>query len=69
MPRYAWFDHTVADPSPVMGWYDTDALTYPSLPPAADLLAMTNDQWAARLHGHWAIVGGVLTAVAPFDWP
>jgi hypothetical protein len=65
MTQYASFDHTVSDPKPVKGWYDTGALTYPSLPASADLLELTSEQWAARLTGQWAVSGGALVPYTP----
>lgn len=57
MPKYAHFDHTAPTPQPVLGWYDTDALDYPNLPPPADMLPMSEDQWKSRLKGDWAVSG------------
>ncbi len=65
MPQYAYFDSTVAAPSPVIGWYDTESLTYPTLPIAADLLALTAEQWAERMTGQWAVSNGALVAYTP----
>lgn len=64
MPQYAHFDHTEQAPQPVLGWYDTDALHYPRLPPKADMLEMTPQQWAQRMSGRWAVNGETLVAVA-----
>ena len=65
MPQYAFFDATVAAPSPVIGWYDTKVLHYPNLPAAANLLPVTPDQWAARLSGLWAVSAGTLVPYTP----
>jgi hypothetical protein len=65
MAQYALFDHTTSAPAPVLGWYDTGVFTYPSLPDSSDLLALTSEQWAARLTGHWAVSNGVLVAYTP----
>ena len=65
MTQYAAFDSTQPDPKPVTGWYDTGFATYPNLPVAANLLAMTQAQWAARLTGAWAVSGGTLVAYTP----
>jgi hypothetical protein len=65
MTQFAQFDSTVAAPSPIIGWYDTTALTYPSLPIAADLLALTPAQWAERMTGQWAVSAGALVAYTP----
>ncbi len=67
MPQFAHFDHTVADPKPVTGWFDTDVFEYPNLPAAADLLEVTPAQWQARLSNPsgFVITGGALVAAAP----
>lgn len=67
MPQFAHFDHTVADPKPVIGWFDTDLLDYPNLPAAADLLQVTAAQWAARMANPsgWVVSGGALAQAAP----
>lgn len=62
MAQYAYFDSTAAAPSPVKGWYDTEAFKYPNLPAAANLLALTPSQWAARTVGCWAVSNGALVA-------
>lgn len=66
MTQYANFDHTVASPSPVTGWYDTEIFTYPILPDAADLLEIPSEQWDGRMDGLWAVSDGVaLIAYTP----
>lgn len=65
MTQYAYFNSNIAAPSPVIGWFDTGALTYPNLPIAADLLVMTQAQWNARLTGRWAVADGALVAYTP----
>ena len=65
MTFYAYYDSTVSSPSPVLGWYDTGAITYPSLPGSADLLALSDDQWAARLTGYYAVTSGALVTYTP----
>lgn len=55
MTQYAYFDPTVS-PSPVIGWFDTVAKQYTNLPPAANLLELTDDQWAAHFSGFWQVV-------------
>jgi len=59
MPKYAYFDHTAAPPQRVMGWFDTDVVTYPTMPDDADLVELTDEEWAGRLAGFWTIVPGV----------
>lgn len=55
MPLYARFDPAS---SRVVGWYDTDETTYPTLPPASELLEVSAAEWAARLANPsgWAVV-------------
>lgn len=65
MPKYAQFDSTATAPAPVVGWFDTDALTYPTLPASADLLELTLAEWADRLSGLWAVSSGKLVAYTP----
>lgn len=65
MPKYAAFDPNVADPKPVIGWYDTDAITYPNLPPQNALLVLNGSQWAAHYAGFYAVSGGVLIPYTP----
>jgi len=67
MTYYAYFDRTVPDPSPVIGWFNTEQENY-QLPDFRNLLEVTPDQWAGRfpLPTHWAVNGGVLT---PYDPP
>lgn len=65
MPKIATFDSTVAAPSPVNGWFDTDAFTY-ALPPADDQIVVTEGEWDARLANPsgWAVSAGALVAYA-----
>ncbi len=67
MPKYASYDPAAAAASPVTGWYDTDAFTYPSLPAAAGLLQITDTQWSARLASpsSWAVENGALVSGTP----
>ena len=67
MPKYAQYNPSLAAPSPVIGWYDTDNYAYPNLPGASDLLEITNTQWQARLSNPsgWAVSNGVLIAYTP----
>lgn len=59
------FDSTAAEPSPILGWYDTGSTSYPNLPREADLFEMTPSQWNARTSGRWAVQGGQLVAYTP----
>jgi hypothetical protein len=72
MPQYAYFDHTAPSPQQVIGWFDTDAITYASLPASDDLLEITSEQFAARFPNPsaWVVNAGVLQAyVAPTPPP
>lgn len=64
MPKYAYFDHTDKAPQRVRGWYNTDRRAIPNLPNAADLLVVTEEQWAARMPdpGAWSVDNGKLIA-------
>ena len=64
MPQYAYFDATAPAPQPVIGWFDTDSRSYPVMPPAAELLALTASQWQGRLAdpSGWAVQNGALVA-------
>lgn len=64
MTRYAHYDPLHASPAPVTGWYDAEALRYPQLPAASELVQVTDAQWAqhfANPNG-WTVVDGQLTA-------
>lgn len=67
MTKYAYFNSAAPAPSPVIGWYDTDNFTYPNLPASSDLLAVTADEWAARLvnPSAWAVSNGALVTYTP----
>ena len=67
MPQYAQYDPSVAAPSPVIGWYNTDARKYPKLPPASDLVEVPADIWTAH-YGNtngYAVSAGALVAYTP----
>lgn len=67
MPQYAQFDSTASPPAPVIGWYDTDALSYPSLPASGNLFPLTTDQWTAHFTNPsaFAVSGGALISYSP----
>jgi hypothetical protein len=67
MAQFAYFNSAVAAPSPVIGWYDTALFDYPTLPPSADLHAVTDAQWSGRLTNPsgWAVSAGELVAYTP----
>lgn len=71
MPKYAGFDPTAADPKPVQGWYDTDALRYPNLPALSSLLVLSDDQWGQHFadSNAWAVQGGELVSYIPVAAP
>ncbi len=60
---YASYDSSVPGPSPVTGWYDTLKFTYTNMPPAENLIQITQAQWKARLSGYWAVSNGTLIEV------
>ena len=46
---YAQYDHSAAQPAPVTGWFDVWNMSDPSsVLDAADLVALTEEQWLAR---------------------
>jgi hypothetical protein len=63
MPKLASFKADL-DPSPVTGWWNTDRNAYRPPPPEPNI-EMTEEQWTARLEGHWAVSGGKLLAYDP----
>ena len=67
MPKYAQFDRSLAAPSPVIGWYNTDARAYPNLPPASELVEVPADIWTAHYANTngWAVSNGTLVAYTP----
>lgn len=68
MPKYAQFDWTVPDPSPVINWWDTDGITYPSLPDMRGMLQITDTEWNGRLANlnGWAVSSN---ALVPYTAP
>ena len=64
MPQFAHFDPTATAPQPVTGWFDTDLIRYPTMPPAAELLAVSSDQWQQRLANPsgWVVQNGALAS-------
>lgn len=65
MPKFANFSSDQPSPSPVLGWYDTDLIDYPTPPPTEDMLPLTDEQWAHRMEGFWAVDNGALVAYTP----
>lgn len=65
MAKYAQYNPADPSPQPVIGWYDTDVFNYPHLPPASQLMTVTDDQWGLHFSinpNGWTIDGGVLVA-------
>jgi hypothetical protein len=64
--KYAQYNPALS-PARVIGWYDTGARHYPNLPPAGELLAVSDAQWTARLSNPsgWAVQAGALVPYAP----
>lgn len=56
------------DPSPVTGWWNTDRNNY-NPPPPEPLIELTEQEWANRLEGFWAVSGGKLVSYDPPPTP
>ena len=67
MVAYAKFDPAIPAPSPVNGWYNTAIRPYLKLPPASQLVEITEQQWAAHYANTngWAVSGAQLVAYTP----
>lgn len=67
MTRYAQFDSTQPAPQKVIGWYDTELVSYPNLPDEDDLLVLTDQQWDGRMTdpSGWAVNDGTLVDYVP----
>ncbi|MDB5849780.1 MAG: hypothetical protein JWP29_3532 [Rhodoferax sp.] len=64
MPKFVRYDHNAPAPAPALGWYDTDLVAYPSMPPSADLLQLTDQDWAHHMQGgHWGVSGHTLVSM------
>jgi hypothetical protein len=61
--KLAAYNPAAPQPAPVIGWYDLDAFEYSTLPDAH--IELTEDQWAHRLAGFWAVSNGALVPLAP----
>jgi hypothetical protein len=49
MPKYAHIHLEISNiPKLPKGWYDTDLLNYPNLPPKNELREMTDEEWSQR---------------------
>jgi len=63
---YATYDTAAVQPTGVTGWFDTWTLsTTKNLPAASDMLALTQDQWAARVTGPQGVKDGALVDYTP----
>lgn len=62
MAKFARFDARMPAPHPVIGWYDCDRLRYKMLPPVAEMIEITEEQWAARMRdpSAWVVDNGAL---------
>lgn len=67
MPKYAQFDPVISAPQQVIGWYDTEEFNYANLPPASNLLELTQAQWDMRFSTPF-ISGGQLIAAPPLTF-
>lgn len=70
MPKFAYYDPTMEQPAPVLGWYDTDLFDYgANLPDPSQLLALSQDEWVAR-GSTPCVTGGKLAPWPPAEtWP
>lgn len=62
--QYAHFD---PNQRTVIGWIDTEAFHYDSLPPEGQLLEVTAEQYEQRSQPHWVSAKGVLLDAAPVE--
>ncbi len=65
MTKFAQFDPAAPAPQPVTGWFDTDAFNYSNLPPAANLLQLTQAQWDGRMATPFVQAGTLIATPAP----
>lgn len=63
MAFYATWDSSVPAPSPVTGWYDTNAYSYPNLP--SNRILLEESFWLARMTTLWAVENGNLIPYVP----
>jgi hypothetical protein len=72
MSLFAYYDHTVADPSPVIGWIDSDVTTLTDPVDPADLFEVPQGLIEAPFTGTWAVSRagpGSLVPYAPVAAP
>lgn len=60
MPKFAQYDSNAAQPSSIVGWYDTDEFPYANLPAATELVLMTDAEWLTRLDAPLLVSKGKL---------
>lgn len=64
MTQYVYFNSSSKDPKPIIGWFDTEVVDYPNLPPNDSLLEVTEDQWTQHMSDlkgeHFTIQNGSL---------
>lgn len=60
MTKFAQFDAQAAQPSPVIGWFDTEEFDYPALPADSELIALSDEEWSSRLAADWHVLDGAL---------
>ncbi len=63
MGKFASYDPGTPSPHPVNGWWDADAIDYPTMPES--LFTMTEEQWDARMTGQWGFDGTSLVPILP----
>ena len=68
MPKYAYYS-PASNPSPVYGWFDTDAGEFPNLPAPEYLVEVTPSQWIARNDGAWMIQNRKLMVATAVSLP
>ena len=67
MTYYAQYDSAISPSAKVIGWYNTGRRAYPNLPPATELLEITESEWQAHYTNAdgWAVSAGKLVAYTP----
>ena len=65
MPKYAYFDNTQPQPTPVIGWYDTDLIEYPRLPASDSLILIPDSEWNSRVEFNYVYNGSLIRKPIP----
>lgn len=65
MAKYASYDSSVPEPSPVLGWYDADAFEYPEPVPPIARIELSDEFWNTEHRGAFAVRNGVLEPYTP----